>query len=795
VRFVRGVIADASATALNEKSFHVGWDFNLIIEPEDSIGEVGFLAAPLADDNGAASVASASALIGGIFEFLSEGILDGWKESAADSLLRVRLARWHLRIVDVRNLTGEVVDLALNEGSHWHKPDEFASHPNSESAMSELAQQTAEVLRFNYQRMPSTGPPRRSRLGIFAAFRLYIRRLGQMMGRVVQAMSDELRDAFNESASSLAQGMTFGSDSRVQVVMGELKDDELFPLGHHWRDKQLRNCEANLPNPIPEPDTWETLRSVMLGVADGGDFEHEMAGRELKHQETRAVVRDPAIIVELDPEPFEVSDAEAAMLQLDDHTRAIDAYDAVTVNILDRAIGSLAKRPASEPTADLKSRFQLWTQNNRNCFARQLSNRVGTEGLAAYDDFIRYDKEWVELEQELENAADEELKSRRRLRRLAVGLIAALVVPAILALLLKNNSVVERFETDKFLWLFENTNHHPAWGLFLVLIVIWLLIAIVFIVRLAREQVRAEHRVARLATRPKEVFEQRQNALHQFARLSYLSDQFADWVTALSVVLHEPHGTTTRAPVQIDWMNDHPLRCLAIGSPSVSQDTKSSAAMGIRKKIVRKGWLSEAFRSQSDRVRRRYSQLKQVPLEQVRFESDTSTHSDPVELPGTEEIVLSPRSQLRKELVERRHSEDAREELVSSLSDLSPAELSELVDFVQSPIEDLSGRSVHEFVDPLTSFDYQPNFASRYGGPSLTPNDMAVETSWAGSTFSNFDTNRESKIVVGRDLIAAYRIQISKSFYPNELSVMDGSLPAPQPPAVGNQIDASDDVG
>ena len=236
VRFIRGVVADTSATVLDETSFHIGWDFNLIIEPEDSIGEAGFLAAPLSVDNGASSAAAAAALVGGLFGFLSEGVLDGWKESSSDNMLRVRLARWHLRIVDVRDLTGEVVDLALNEGSHWHKPDEFISHPNSETVMADLADQTSTALRFNYERMGPAGGPSNVKLGIFSAIRLYFRRLSQMMGRVVQAMSDEIGNAFAESMSSLAQGVTFGSNSRVQVVMGQLKGDERLPLGPHWRD-------------------------------------------------------------------------------------------------------------------------------------------------------------------------------------------------------------------------------------------------------------------------------------------------------------------------------------------------------------------------------------------------------------------------------------------------------------------------------------------------------------------------------------------------------------------------------
>ena len=721
--------------------------------------------------------------------------MDGWKESSSDNLLRVRLARWHLRIVDVRDLTGEVVDLALNEGSHWHKPDEFISHPNSETAMADLANQTSTALRFNYERMGPAGGSSNVKLGIFSAIRLYFRRLSQMMGRVVQAMSDEIGNAFAESMSSLAQGVTFGSDSRVQVVMGQLKGDERLPLGPHWRDEQLRNCDSNLPSPIPDPQSWETLRSVMFGAADGGDFAHAMAGKELIHQDVRAVVTNPSVIVEADPEQFEITDGEASILQLDDHTRSVDAYDAVTINILDRAISGGSNRSDDDTKSNLKSRFQAWTQQHRNCFARHLSNQLGAQGIAAYDDFVRYDVEWNGLENELRQVMDEEQKTRRRIRDLAIAQLVLLFATAVLAYFLKDQPFVEDlFETDKFLWIFEGVYHPPGWGLWLALIAIWFVVLVFLIARLAREQVQAEHRVARLATRPKEVFERRQNALREFARLSYLSDQFADWATACSVILHEPHGRTSSVPVQTDWMDDHPLLCLAIGSPLVSQDTKSAAAIAIRKKIVRQGWLSEAFRLQSDRIRRRYSQLMHIALEQVQFDSDTSTHSDPLILPGTEEIVLSPRAQLRKELAERRHSEESRAELVTSLSDLSPAELSELVDSVQSSVADLNGRKVHEYVDPLTSLDYAPRFATKYGGPLLTPNDMAVGISWAGSTFSKFDINRETKIVVGRDLIAAYRLQLSKPFFCHELQIVGESTSTENGRRQPLQIDDPDDV-
>jgi hypothetical protein len=140
-------------------------------------------------------------------------------------------------------------------------------------------------------------------------------------------------------------------------------------------------------------------------------------------------------------------------------------------------------------------------------------------------------------------------------------------------------------------------------------------------------------------------------------------------------------------------------------------------------------------------------------------------------------VLFSPLKQLRSMLEDRTYSSTARSELVESLSDLSPPELAELVNSVQSPVNDLNDRRVRDFIDPLTSPAYAPAFSYSYARANVTPADMEVETSWSGSTFSNFTSNKSKKLVVGRDLITSYRLQISQAFTPDELSLIKKSKP------------------
>ena len=789
VHFTRGVVADASVTDLTENCFHRGWDFNFIIEPVDSIGETGFLAAPLSSENADASLLGAAVMIGGSLNFLEAGITDEWKESQADALIKLRLARWHLRIVDVRDLTSEVVDLALSEGSGWHFPEDCTSMPSTESAIDNVAKNIRENLRFEYQQSAKEPNNRVTKIGIFRAWRMYFRRLSQMMTKVSMAMSKEVTDAFKENITELSQQATFGKASHIQIVVAEEKSAVRVPLDHRWRDELIRSYEGKIPDPIPETKTWETMTSVMLGLADGGDFVHSMAGHELEHEQIRGVITDPSKIIRLDNQPFQLTKDQATALKIDERTLKIDSYDGVTANIFDRTLvlASISKGGIAE---SVRARFKEWRANQKNCLALQISDDLGKAGGKAYDDFLRYDAEWEDIQDSLSEAVERQQKGQKSVRNTAIILMCLLLIPALLAYALKGSAVAEWFKTEKVLWLFE-WGDKTAWALFFVGTLAWLLTALLVIAKAARELVQAEHQILFLAKRPKHIFDGRARALSEFARISHLSAQFSDWATAISVVLHEPHGTTVLTQRKESSIEDHPLRSLVIGTPEVSLETKSGAALAIRRRIVNRGWLQRSFQAHANRVRDRYSLLLQIPLDQVQFESDTATSSDPISIPGTEEVLLSPRSQLRSELEDRRHSSTARSELVESLSDLSPSELAELVNSVQSPVNDLNGRRIRDFIDPLTSPAYAPAFAYSYARANVTPADMEVETSWSGSTFSNFDSNLDRKMVTGRDLIASYRLQISQAFTADELTLVTASK-LKQQSAASMELDPED---
>jgi hypothetical protein len=775
VHFTRGVVADASVTDLTENCFHRGWDFNFIIEPVDSIGETGFLAAPLSSENADASLIGAAVMIGGSLNFLEAGIIDEWKEGKADALIKLRLARWHLRIVDVRDLTSEVVDLALSEGSGWNFPEDCTSMPSTDSAIDSVAKDIRENLRFEYQRSAKEPDNRVTKIGIFRAWRMYFRRLSQMMTKVSMAMSREVTDAFKENIAELSQKATFGKASHIQIVAPEEKSAVRVPLNHRWRDELIRSYEGKIPDAVPETKTWEAMTSVMLGLADGGDFVHSMAGHELEHEQKRGVITDPSKIIRLDNQPFQLTKDQATALKIDERTLTIDSYDGVTANIFDRTLilASISKGGIAE---SVRTRFKEWRANQKNCLALQISQDLGKAAGKAYDDFLRYDAEWEDIEDSLNEAVERQQKGQKSVRNTAIMLICLLAIPALLAYALKGSAVAKLFETEKVFWLFE-WGDKTAWALFFVGTLAWLLTALTVIARAARELVQAEHQILFLAKRPKHIFDGRTRALSEFARISYLSAQFSDWAAAISVVLHEPYGDANSAPYDESSIEDHPLRCLVIGTPEVSLGTKSGAALAIRRRIVNRSWLQHQFRWYQNKVAQHIAVLKKIPYEEIKFASDTSTSPDFITIPATDMVLFSPLKQLRSMLEDRTYSSTARSELVESLSDLSPPELAELVNSVQSPVNDLNDRRVRDFIDPLTSPAYAPAFSYSYARANVTPADMEVETSWSGSTFSNFTSNKSKKLVVGRDLITSYRLQISQAFTPDELSLIKKSKP------------------
>ena len=81
--------------------------------------------------------------------------------------------------------------------------------------------------------MGPAGGPSNVKIGIFSAIRLYFRRLSQMMGRVVQAMSDEIRGAFAESVSrQIPEPLWLQAWDEMEVPRGK---NQLFLV----RDRQI----------------------------------------------------------------------------------------------------------------------------------------------------------------------------------------------------------------------------------------------------------------------------------------------------------------------------------------------------------------------------------------------------------------------------------------------------------------------------------------------------------------------------------------------------------------------------
>ena len=186
---------------------------------------------------------------------------------------------------------------------------------------------------------------------------MYFRRLSQMMTKVSLAMAKEITDAFKENIVELSQQATFGKASHIQIVAAEGKSAVRVPLDHRWRDELIRSYEGKLPDAIPETKTWETMTSVMLGLADGGDFVHSMSGHELEHEQTRGVITDPSKIIQFDNQPFQLTKDQATALKFDERTLTVESYDGLTANIFDRTL-ALTSNSKGGIADSVRSRFK-----------------------------------------------------------------------------------------------------------------------------------------------------------------------------------------------------------------------------------------------------------------------------------------------------------------------------------------------------------------------------------------------------------------------------------------------------
>ena len=791
------ILAPMKGTEVDPQSMSKYWNFNLVLVPEDGLGEALTQPRPMIDpDRRQAVAASAVALVGGLWSWLDDAPLDDVPIEGHGDVQRLRLARVATRVIDAGDLTARTVSWAISDGAHLPAPPGCVRHGAPEQAVAALLNTLVPTdgpspIGFVYRPYEAPVRPTPKRMRPWQAIRYFVRELITEIAPLPRHAVMKKIDDLKAAAERTIQDRTFGADSDVAVSLRQPATVDLLLDGDH-----RRAAVASLPRMsdtplVPSPSTWTLLMSAVLASADGADMPKELVAAQPEWVGTRAVITDLTAIA--DPVlaesggEFAISSTEMTNLGWttgqDVTIGASDVLAAACIRQnLAQAIplaapsapatdpfsappsdGATPLEPATvtepvSPDPETAKRFEQWLVGRERTLVWRLAARLADEQNRALDDLARTHAELEALLAEMDQTTSNAKNLRRRFIRRALLILVgvALLGAASLVGFVLVSTIVGVILT----------------GLF----VAGLLGGLIAMYRMARTRVRWRHRLEEFETRPTQLLHRRQQAGSEYARLSSLYDQYQDWSQVLAVALHRPWGSSAfndRAP----WVTDTGALSFSCGQPTISHEQMTTAALGVAQRLATQGWLTRAYVSRREQWLAWYDGMtSQVSGVADTPEADCSSGGEPVvDLPARSGYpavtVFGPREHFRRSWVASEFADDYREAQISALRDsVDRRDPSSLIESIQSDIEALSGRTAKGFLLPIVENPSAQGFStSELLEPTVRVGGSVARETWCGispSLGGSFPPDVHTVAILEPDdrlVLASFRLDISEA--------------------------------
>ncbi len=280
------------------------FDFNLVVVPEDSLGETN---SPTLEIDSASQVeeviGNTLGIVGGLWSWLDESPLDSARNAGQGNLQRVRLTRATCRMVKSKDLVTEAVHNVLSGDGKRLLPSGCVPHGQPERAIDELHSVLVppgkvSPIGFSYQHFKSPAPPAKERLGIVQALELFAKELAVELQTVLTAIPQMLKDRVRRRLRRIEEGVgrvvtdqTFGKESAIIVGVKDTTNFN-FIMDQAMRCRELDNL-PDLGNfrAYGTPKVWTTLTEAVISAADGHDIPEDLNSWDgLEWQEQRAVI-------------------------------------------------------------------------------------------------------------------------------------------------------------------------------------------------------------------------------------------------------------------------------------------------------------------------------------------------------------------------------------------------------------------------------------------------------------------------------------------------------------------------
>jgi|GEM_PF-4994408 len=728
IELTAGVVGGVEREAAMEAcSFRADWDYNLQVVPNDGLGVAGFTPAPLDSEGIATAILLVAALAAGLVVGDGRGFGSRLKPQLDGSEPFVRYCQSFLRVVDCGQLAEDVSHLALRSRVPWPQPENLSAHPHPDGEVERLVQELSVEHGFGLKSLPALPEGEVIALGWREALRVFLKR-GLFYAKTAAAR--QIAGIFERTLAAIEtvlQRNTFGADADLVISLQIAPDSAELLTESGSRIAAIEALpEVEAYARQADPRAWRALRSVLFGLADGGDFAGSMAGNEPTARQERAVLGDHSIIAADPASTLEVPQWIAESAGLGSDPLELRPHDVRACAILDKASQRL-RVDADDDEGDVEEDVDEWAAStgdwradNERSLCWKLAERVSTGEFAALDHLRWCSDRYSKLPAEIGEAVEDFNRSRGELLRALIGTIVgvvALIVAALaVALASDSRSIVGFPGTDDLA--------QPSFWLALLALPV---AGIGFgrLLRAVRGCFEAERTLVYLSRLPDSLLERRRAAAAEANRLADLYAQIIDWADICGGIIHRPFGTGSDERPPDCSAADPPQRMIVVGSASRNDAAVSRLSLQLRRKVAAPGWLGRMYEKIERLFRDDYEAAVALFDDDSDPDLDVSIEARQIDLPGADRPYYSPRAQLREEVLAE-----------SFLDQLYSLERDALV----------SGVEAHEWASTLMpiraeKISSKPIPADRFFG-ALVENDASVAAGFPRWCFPDDDPNQ-----------------------------------------------------
>ena len=357
LEFQSFTVSIAEEKGLVYEAFSPYWKMHILHEPVVRIDQA-VASQPMWDDHRHLLVSLLALTMSGGFVWQLGALAPKMSDQVIGTHRSLRVGRAYLRVVSAGRLTDEVLAGAFPKSGPWSIPTDVPNAlavPPGTPVSNNLVQSLVKRGKFTYKVWQDPKREKAKDMGLLQGLKLF----GKEFVAALKSIPASLVERVKGDVEDFMQKLTFGDNASILLRFDPKVDD----LNADDAIEVIRNLQlGNTVDPISDPEPWEVLQRVSLGVVDGGRFPEGIAPPV--SGSNRLVYTDP---VSIGPAPddvgFEVNAFEAALLNMQETQLKIGPMaisDALTLKTHLEAIrAQLAVKPIEQnkPATDAKAKL------------------------------------------------------------------------------------------------------------------------------------------------------------------------------------------------------------------------------------------------------------------------------------------------------------------------------------------------------------------------------------------------------------------------------------------------------